>query len=48
VVVVHSLCNAVGFPDLNLVMRLPGPLLLGLGLGGGISFSLAFALLRLL
>lgn len=48
VVVVHSLCNAVGFPDLNLAMRLPGPLLLGLGLGGGVSLSLAFALLRLL
>lgn len=44
----HSLCNLVGFPDFELVLRLPGPVQLGLGAASGLSLALGFALLRLL
>ncbi len=46
--VIHLICNWVGFPDVDLVFRLPGPLLLMLGGLGGLCTAVGVFLLRLL
>lgn len=47
-VLVHTICNAVGFPDIDLVLRLPANILLGLGILGGVSSAIGIHMLRLL
>jgi prenyl protein peptidase len=45
-VLVHAICNVVGFPEVDLVLLLPAPILLGLGLVSGITTAVTFYLLR--
>lgn len=43
---VHAICNVVGFPEVDLVLLLPAPILLGLGVVSGITTAVTFYLLR--